>query len=105
MGQRLHHGIERFYIFSLVLEIQCALNVELGNHSCFSCGVEFKGEISCGEYRLEIKGSDNAAFFKSQRNVEFRLNTLQYVNAMPCMLEPCLSAAGVEARVCLPFWM
>lgn len=49
--------------------------MQLGNYSCFSCYVEFKGKTSCREYRLEIKVSDNAAFFHSQRNVESRLNT------------------------------
>lgn len=87
MGQKTHGGIESSSICSLILEVHCALKVGLGKRTCFSCCVELKGETGCREYRLQIKGSDNAAFFEGQRNAESRLNTLQYVNATPCMLE------------------
>lgn len=97
MGQGMSHGVEGVevtHICSLFLEIHCAINVMLGKHICFSCCVELKGETGCREYRLQIKGSDNAAFLEGQRNAESRLNTLQYVNATPHMLELCLSAAA-----------
>lgn len=94
MGQRMRGAIESSYICSLLLEGRCALKVGLGTRTCFSCCVELKGETGCREYRLQIKGSDNAAFIEGQRNAESKLNTLQYVNATPCMLELRLSAAG-----------
>lgn len=94
MGQRIWHGVESFYI------CPCAFTGLL----CFEHRVRkiylllmlhrVKGETVCREYRLQIKGSDNTAFFGGQRDAESRWNTLQYVNAMPCMLELGLSAAG-----------
>lgn len=80
-------------------------NMGLGMHTCFSCCIELKGEADCREYWLQIKGSDNAAFFEGQRNTESRLNTLQYVNATPRMLDLRLSAAGGQPVVCILFWM
>ena len=62
--------------------------------ACFSCCIELKGETGCREYRLQIKCSGNAAFFEGQRNAEFKLNALRYVNATPRMLELRVRAAG-----------
>lgn len=73
------HGVESFYIYPVLSEVHCALNMGLGKHTGFLC-CTVKGV--CREYRLQIKGSDNTAFFGGQRNAESRLNTLQYVNAM-----------------------
>lgn len=65
MGQRMCHGVESFYI--------CAFRGSL----CFEHGIRktylllmlhrVKGETVCREYRLQIKGSDNAAFFGGQK--------------------------------------
>lgn len=104
MGQRMRGAIESSYICSLLLEVRCALKVGLGKRTCFSRCVELKGETGCREYRLQIKGSDNAAFFEGQRNAESKLNTAickchtMYVGVT---LECCRG----KACVCIPFWM
>lgn len=93
MGQRISWGRK-------LLHLPCAFRSSL----CFEHGVRkaylllilhrVKGETVWREYRLQVRDSDNATFFGGQRNAESRLNALQYVNTMLCMLELRLSAAG-----------
>lgn len=100
------HEVESFYICPVLSEVHCALNMVSGKHTCFSCCTELKEKQVWREYRLQVRDSDNAAFFGGQRNAESRLNTMQYVNAMPCHV--CWSYAWVlqgEACVCILFWM
>lgn len=100
MGQRICHGVESFYIYPVLSEVHCALNMGFGKHTCFSC-CTVKGV--CREYRLQIKGSDNTAFFGGQRNAESRLNTLQYVNAM--YVGVTFECCRGKVCVCILFWM